>query len=332
MDFKLLILFISLHLTISLEESQQDIPTEYEVAPWHGFKQAAITYSFDDGSRNQLLKAVPILDKYNLKATFNLITQSSNDWEGFKAAAENGHEIASHTITHSHLPEQDKETQTQEFKESKKLIEKMIGQECVTLAYPYCEPGDYDLIQKYYISARVCWGTLISHNTNDMYILSSIGIGSESDYKRAEDINALADLALKEKKWLVFLIHGIDNQAYSPFDSLELEKHIKYVLKDDNIWVATFKDISKYILEANSLIIKENKNEEGDTIIEVSTGYKTDLTKLDVPVTVARVLDDKCENVVISKENYLDEIDKQIESGRVIFDVVPGEKYIMKCL
>ena len=134
MSFSLLIIFIFFHIISSI----QKIPEEYEVAPWYLFKPSVITYSFDDGSFNHLLKAIPLLDKYNFKATFNLITQLENDYEGFKVAAENGHEIASHTISHPNVKEFDKETQTKELKESKKLIEKMIGQECFTLAYPYC--------------------------------------------------------------------------------------------------------------------------------------------------------------------------------------------------
>ena len=88
--------------------------------------------------------------------------------------------------------------------------------------YIYCEAGDIDLQKKYYISGRSCSHQLISHNPSDMFDLSSFEIGSESSYKTAEDINALADKALEQKKWFVYLIHGIDNQGYSPFDSLEL--------------------------------------------------------------------------------------------------------------
>lgn len=128
------------------------------------------------------------------------------------------------------------------------------------------------------------------------------------------------------------MIHGIDGQGYSPFDSFELENHLKYIIKKDNFWVATFKDVSKYILEANSLVIVENKNEDGEIVIEVSTGYKNELTKLDMPVTISRDLEDNCESVVIMKEDHLSEIDIQIEGGKVIFDFVPEEKYIKKCL
>ena len=109
------IFFLSLHISLSVYDLTPKIPVEYEIAPWHGFKPSAITYSFDDGSPNHLGKVVPLFDKYNLKASFNLITNVRNDWDVYKAAAENGHEIASHTVTHSRPKGQDDETQNQEY-------------------------------------------------------------------------------------------------------------------------------------------------------------------------------------------------------------------------
>lgn len=329
MSFSLLIFYISLHIISSI----QNIPEGYEIAPWHLFKPSVITYSFDDGTFNQLAKAIPLLDKYNLKATFNLITSIENDWEGYKAAAENGHEIASHTITHPNLKEFDKETQTKELKESKKLIEKMVGQECVTLAYPYCFGGDVELTKKYYISARGCSSEYISPETDNLFDLSSFPIGSAYNIKTAEDLNNIVDKGLEQKRWTVFLIHGIDNDnGFSPLETVELERHFQYVVSnEDNFWVATFKDATKYILEANSLTILENKKDENNIEIEVSAEYKTDITLLDVPVTISKKLSTSCKNVNIFKENDLEMVKSEIKEEKVIFDVVPGEKYIIKC-
>jgi len=166
-----------------------------------------------------------------------------------------------------------------------------------------------------------------------MFELSSIGIGNESSYTTAEDLNKWVDKAYKKKKWVVFLIHGIDNDGgYSTFDSFELELHFKYVKKnEDKFWVATFKDASKYILEANSLIIEESKGEAGMTIIKVSCEYSTTVTKLDFPVTVARKYEPSCQKPTIIKESDKSPIDVRIESDKMIFNVVPGENYIWTC-
>ena len=67
--FILLILFIN-YAFINLAR----IPADYEIAPWHAWKQGAITYSFDDGCPGQLSSAIPTLNKYGLKATFNVVT------------------------------------------------------------------------------------------------------------------------------------------------------------------------------------------------------------------------------------------------------------------
>ena len=335
MNNLLFIFFLFIQISLSLSELRQNIPYEYEVAPWYSFKDAVITYSFDDGTPNHLRKAIPLLDKYNLKASFNLITNKNiNDWRGYKTAAENEHEMASHTVSHPNLQEIDYQTQVEELKESKKLIEKMVGQECVTLVYPYCVPGDYDIAKKYYISGRSCSHQYIDSNPDDMFDLSSFGIGNESNHQTGEDLNEIVDKAVEQKKWVVFLIHGVDfddGDAYSPFEASELEKHFQYVTKKDNFWVATFKDVSKYILEANSLNIFENLNMEGNTIIRVTTGYKTDITKLDVPVTVSRVVDEQYKKVNIIRESDNNSIHVEMKNGKIIFDVVPGEKYIMKC-
>jgi oligosaccharide reducing-end xylanase len=311
----------------------QKIPDGYEVAPWYDFKPAVITYSFDDGTYNQIGKGLPLLDKYNLKGSFNLITSWDQEWEGFKLAAKNGHEISSHTVTHPNLEEQNIETQISELKESKKKIEKETGHECVTLVYPYCSAGDYDLAKKFYISARACSGELIGPNPYDMFDISSIIIGDQTDFKTGKDLNNWADRAFDEKKWVMFLIHGIDGDGgYSPIDSYELELHLKYVSKNiDKFWVGTFRDISKYILEANSIIIEENNHEGGMKTISVSCQYTTTITKLDFPVTVSRIIEPNCKNPTILRESDKSEVNIRTISNKIIFDVIPGEKYQFTC-
>jgi spermidine/putrescine-binding protein len=54
-------------LSISLNAQ---IAPEYEVATWHGFKPAAVSYTFDDNTSKQLPVAIPLFNQYNFKATF----------------------------------------------------------------------------------------------------------------------------------------------------------------------------------------------------------------------------------------------------------------------
>ena len=66
-------IFIAL-LLINYVLRGRHIPSDYEVAPLHWWKRGATTFSFDYGCKGQLSDAIPFLNKYGLKGTFNLTT------------------------------------------------------------------------------------------------------------------------------------------------------------------------------------------------------------------------------------------------------------------
>ncbi len=65
--------------------------------------QGGVSLTFDDGTRNQLEKAVPVLDEFGFKGTF-YINPKGDDWQAryapWKEVADRGHEIGNHTLTH----------------------------------------------------------------------------------------------------------------------------------------------------------------------------------------------------------------------------------------
>ena len=299
------------------------VPADYEVAPWQGYKQGAITYSFDDGCGGQLTSGIPSLDKYGFKATFNLVTGWNPNWSAFKQAAQNGHEIASHTVSHANL----NAAGENELSQSKQIIEQNIGQECVTIVYPNCVTGNKGQMSKYYISGRTCSGQLVSNNPGDMFEISSMIVGSTTQNNNAQALNGIADSAAQQGKWAVFLIHGIDGDGgYSPIASSALDQHFSYVKQQNKWWVATFKDVSKYILEANNLVISETGN-DSSYMVDVSCSHQTSITKLDVPVTVARKI--SCSNPQVKQNGS--PVTSTVYNGKVIFNVVPGNKYTIQC-
>jgi peptidoglycan/xylan/chitin deacetylase (PgdA/CDA1 family) len=110
-------------------------------------RPALVSLTFDDGLRCQFERAVPILDKYDLRATFFLIankqprhenTWSKIEWHErdismLKEMAQQGHEIASHTVNH-----RPPTMQNLEAHESKRLIKEWIGgMEIPSFAYPF---------------------------------------------------------------------------------------------------------------------------------------------------------------------------------------------------
>ena len=300
----------------------------YEVATWHNFSKAAITYSFDDGTPNQIPVAIPLLEKYGFHGTFNLITSWVKDWSEWKNVARKGHEIASHTVNHVNFGQTPEDMQDEELAESKKIIEREIGKECITMVYPYCVRGNDKIVARYYISARGCSGQIGNPTPENMFDITSRVVGTESDMQTADNFNKWVESATNTKGWCVFLIHALDGDGgYSPIQSSEFEAHLKYVKQSGMVyWVGTFAEISKYIIERNSLTINE-RSEMDYVEITVGCTAQSNLTKLDQPITVKRKLPEGCTKARIVRNNS--EVPSLIADGSIIFDVVPDEVYVL---
>ena len=117
---------------------------------WYG-KNKAITFSFDDGV-TQDIRAIEILDKYGLKATFNLnssllglkssLVRNGREVRHDKISPSEvravyaGHEVAVHTLTHPNLTEQSEETIVHQVERDRLTLEDLTGREVVGMAYP----------------------------------------------------------------------------------------------------------------------------------------------------------------------------------------------------
>ena len=73
-----------------------------ETGFWHPYN-GAVSITFDDGKVNQLENAVPLLNEFDLKATF-YIHPKSDDWferlRPWTDVAAVGHEIGNHSLSH----------------------------------------------------------------------------------------------------------------------------------------------------------------------------------------------------------------------------------------
>ena len=117
---------------------------------WNG-KKKAITFSFDDGV-TQDIRLVEILNRYNLKATFNLNSdllgkENSLNRNGREVRHDKvnpcdikniykGHEIAVHTLTHPNLTGLDEDEIIRQVEEDRIKLTKLCGYEVVGMAYP----------------------------------------------------------------------------------------------------------------------------------------------------------------------------------------------------
>lgn len=118
-------------------------------------KSVAIT--FDDGYRDNLTTALPVLKEFNAHATIFVspgIVGQKFPWdepdssgicmsesEILELSKNNNIEIGAHTMNHPHLTQIPQESQDSEIRQSKKLLEKIVGKKIRYFAYPF---GEYN--------------------------------------------------------------------------------------------------------------------------------------------------------------------------------------------
>jgi peptidoglycan/xylan/chitin deacetylase (PgdA/CDA1 family) len=111
--------------------------------------------TFDDGFRNWLTAAVPVLRRLGVRATFYVCPAlyGGRHWDldgdegqlldesGPGELLEAGMELGSHSLSHPDLRQLDDRELRRELEESKSALEALASRPCRTLAYPY---GLYD--------------------------------------------------------------------------------------------------------------------------------------------------------------------------------------------
>ena len=114
-------------------------------------KKKAVTFSYDDGV-TQDVHLVELLNKYDLKCTFNINSQllgkrgmlshAGPRVSHYKVHPEDipviysGHEVAVHTLTHPNLTKCDEQEVIRQVEEDRLRLSELAGYEVVGMAYP----------------------------------------------------------------------------------------------------------------------------------------------------------------------------------------------------
>lgn len=179
-----------------------------------GFSRALVSVTLDDGWTSQYQNALPILNKYGLKATFYIISGELTDQPDYMSAAQvkglyaQGMEIGSHTITHSDLTQVSQTQLVQEMSQSQTTLQNAIGAPVTNFAYPY---GAYNsntiaVGKQYYRSQR---SVNAGYNSKDDFDITQLKIYEVDSNISNAQVQGWIQGAITQKAWLILVYHEI---------------------------------------------------------------------------------------------------------------------------
>ncbi len=217
-------------------------------------------------------------------------------WQQYKSYALQGHEIASHTVTHPRLAILDSVNLLYELQQSKADIEKYLGKEYTFSAE--CPYGTED--ERVMNYAHSIYPAL--RNRMPETYLEELNRSSDADPEgslkeyvqwQRGPVNSISLAKMKgwvdtclahDNIWLVLVFHGINGIGWEPRTDTELEAYFGYMHdKVSDIWIATFGDVTKYIRERKN---SKTKATFEDDAITVNVLSDLDANIYDVPLTL----------------------------------------------
>jgi peptidoglycan/xylan/chitin deacetylase (PgdA/CDA1 family) len=376
---------------------------ETTVTRWQDDKPAAISLTFDDGSRNQFTVAMPMLDKLKIPATFYIITGDVSQskyhgkfigrpieeiikgtadtptnkenfferasaigftgykgalafhtdagtmfeggkieeahrlidsgykmirsgqlrksspktggefltWPNIKKYAANGHEFASHTVTHPRLAVLTEPNILWELEKSKEEIADKLGERYTFSAE--CPYGTEDeRVMEYALRIYPSLRNRMPENylgelnraskeqpgtIKKEYVQWQRGATTKTPLTLMK--SWVDTVAAHNNNWLVLVFHGVDGVGWEALSGDLLQEYFNYIKKNENkLWIATFADATKYMREKmnSSVTTMQDKDK---IVVEVT--HTLDKSQYDIPLTLRTYVPSTWQTVTIKQ-------------------------------
>ena len=221
---------------------------------------------------------------------------AENSWDDFRRYAEQGHEFGSHTVSHPALAVLDEPNMLYELEKSKEDILNQMGEEhTFSMEGPFgvSDPRVMEYLLDLYPAPR--------NIMVDPYLEVLLrGSGKEPGTSGKEYVQwqrgPLSATPLSEMKawvdtvlandniWLTLVFHGVDEVGWEPVTSEDIAAYFHYIKeREDSLWVATFRDVTKYVRERKDA---EVNTEEKDKELTVFLTHSLDQKWYKVPLTL----------------------------------------------
>ena len=113
-------------------------------------------------------------------------------------------------------------------------------------------------------------------------------------------------VATHDNNWLVLVFHGVDGIGYEALPHEMLDEYFQYIKQKENIlWVATFADVSKYMRERMSAVVKATETKDK---ISITLTHSLDKSSYNVPLTLKTYIPAKWKIVKVKQGDKVENV------------------------
>lgn len=232
-----------------------------------------MSFSFDDGNKSQVEEAVPILDRHRIRGTFYVLPRAiRRELDKWRKAADSGHEMGNHTVTHPchrttrwtrHRPLEKftlDRMEKQELLEANRQLSGMLGASPETFAYPcghtVVGPADAPLSYTVVVGRHFLVGRgyraecAVDPATCDLAHVVAV---SADDFDEGKALG-LVEETKKAGAWLIFAAHHVGQRAPGTMDTGLLERLCALASDPSHgIWADSVANIGRHIRKQRGL-------------------------------------------------------------------------------
>lgn len=266
--------------------------------------------------------------------------ENSLSWDDIRTYASQGHEFASHMVTHPYMAALDGVNMLYELEKSREDILTQLG-----LKYTFsaeCPYGTEDerameYAHKVYPALRNRMPEKFLEELNRASRKSPVS--SAMEYVQWQR-GAITRTPLPMMKswvdttaaginiWLVLVIHGVDGIGWEALTSESLDEYFQYIRsKENDLWVATFADVTKYLRERMNAEVKTSGSKGK---INITLTHSLDKSVYDVPLTLMTYVRPGWKEVIVKQGNDIKRLRTQ-QKGKetyVLYQSLPNSENI----
>ncbi len=274
------------------------------------------------------------------KPNNEVIEAAGTTWDDIRTYAAQGHEFASHTVTHPRLAALDEVNLLYELEKSKADILKQLGPE-----YTFSAEGPYgtenERVMEYmykiypalrnrmpepYLQELNRSSKTTPGSFNKEYVQWQRGATTKTPLSMMK--SWIDTTAAHYNAWLVLVIHGVDGIGWEALSSEMLEEYFKYIKQNEaNLWVASFGDATKYMRQRMNASIQKT---EKDGIISLNLTHSLDKTMYNIPLTLKTYVSPDWKEVEVKQgDNKIKVSPRQDAKGAyILYQVYPNKEAV----